>query len=55
MKEERKGGWDFDYDKHIHGHMWHRYSVTVNQGMHDGDLLKSSSWSLNEMKQNLNK
>jgi hypothetical protein len=24
-------GPDCDYDKHIHGHFWHRFSVKVNQ------------------------
>ena len=32
MNEERTGKW-LRQVEHIHGHMWHRYSITVNQVM----------------------
>jgi hypothetical protein len=29
----REWGWCFRQMEHIHGHLWHRYSITVNQVM----------------------
>jgi len=40
MNEERTGKF-LRQVEHIHGHLWHRYSISVNQVM-----IKFSKWSL---------
>jgi hypothetical protein len=55
MNEERTGKSLRQVEQHIHGHLWHRYSITVNQVM-VADLriliLVSSliNWGLNRQK-----